>query len=150
MEESYLNENFPNPKSTTGNSDNTYQADESTLGLGALLKQQQQQQQDSSSSSCSAEIECTVGGVRSASDDDDVICTTDVTTNGGGGVVGVVSNKKTEDETMDDDNGIQELKKCLFDTEEFRSINYSEPIHIFLKLKPLDLKEKLKQNNQVG
>jgi hypothetical protein len=45
---------------------------------------------------------------------------------------------------------IEELKKNLYNNEEeFRCINHSEPIHIFLKLKPLTQQELLKQNNQV-
>jgi hypothetical protein len=46
---------------------------------------------------------------------------------------------------------IEELKKNLYNNEEeFRCINHSEPIHIFLKLKPLTPQEMLKQNNQVN
>ena len=44
---------------------------------------------------------------------------------------------------------IEELKKNLSHEEEFRSINHSEPIHIFLKLKPLSHQELLKQDSKV-
>jgi hypothetical protein len=44
---------------------------------------------------------------------------------------------------------VEQVKKRLFNEEEFRSINQAEPIHIFLKLKPLDDSEMKKQNFQV-
>lgn len=44
----------------------------------------------------------------------------------------------------------EQVKKSLFYEEEFRSINQSEPIHIFLKLKPVEEAEMKKQNNQVN
>lgn len=47
-------------------------------------------------------------------------------------------------------NDLNLLKKNLANEEEFRSINQSEPIHIFLKLKPLTDKESTAQNNQVS
>ena len=42
-----------------------------------------------------------------------------------------------------------ELKKNLFTEDEFRSLNHSEPIHIFLKIKPLSVSELLKQSNEL-
>ena len=44
---------------------------------------------------------------------------------------------------------IKALKKNLNNEEEFRSINHSEPIHIFLKIKPLSFQESAKQKDKV-
>ena len=50
---------------------------------------------------------------------------------------------------LDTTTDINDLKKNLFTEEEFRSVNHSEPIHIFLKLKPLSIMDLSKQNNQL-
>ena len=50
---------------------------------------------------------------------------------------------------LDATTDIDDVKKNLFTEEEFRSLNHSEPIHIFLKLKPLSVTELLKQNNEL-
>ena len=46
-----------------------------------------------------------------------------------------------------DDNQDQNLIKNLINEEEFRPINHSEQIHIFLKMKPLTQQEMQKQLN---
>ncbi|RNA07330.1 kinesin KIF20B isoform X1 [Brachionus plicatilis] len=51
------------------------------------------------------------------------------------------------EESLNNTTSIHDLKKNLYNEEEFRSINHSEPIHIFLKLKPLTDQEMAKQNN---
>ena len=56
------------------------------------------------------------------------------------------SKSNIEDFNM---NEIKALKKNLNNEEEFRSINHSEPIHIFLKIKPLSFQESAKQKNEV-
>ena len=55
----------------------------------------------------------------------------------------------TDNMTLNVTTNIHDLKKNLCNEEEFRSINHSEPIHIFLKLKPLSDAEMAKQNNIV-
>ncbi len=45
---------------------------------------------------------------------------------------------------------IDVIKKDLSKEEEFRSINHAEPIHIFLKLKPLSTQEALKEQSVVS
>jgi hypothetical protein len=44
---------------------------------------------------------------------------------------------------------ISDLKKKLLDEEEFRHIDHKEPIHIFLKIKPLSFQEVSKQGDVV-
>jgi hypothetical protein len=51
--------------------------------------------------------------------------------------------------TMNITTNIHDLKRNLINEEEFRSINHLEPIHIFLKIKPLTKEEMLKQHDQV-
>lgn len=60
------------------------------------------------------------------------------------------TNIRKTDVTMNVTTNIHDLKKNLCNEEEFRSINHSEPIHIFLKLKPLTDQEMAKQNNLVS
>lgn len=63
------------------------------------------------------------------------------------------TNESKNGELVESFNGttnIHDLKKNLCNEEEFRSINHSEPIHIFLKLKPLSDHEKALQNNTVN
>lgn len=61
-----------------------------------------------------------------------------------------VGDEDDEDDELAPLKDVDTVKKNLFyEEEEFRSINQSEPIHIFLKLKPLDEAEMIKQNNQV-
>ena len=68
------------------------------------------------------------------------------------------SSSTTELTQQDDDDventqmfeqGVEKVKKNLINEEEFRFINHSEPIHIFLKVKPLTIQEIAKQKNQV-
>ncbi len=54
---------------------------------------------------------------------------------------------KIEDLTLNTD--FHTLKKNLYNEEEFRSINHGEPIHIFLKIKPLSIQEIIKQKDEV-
>ena len=62
----------------------------------------------------------------------------------------MVDNVKVEEiNAFDITTNLNVLAKNLCNEEEFRSINHSEPIHIFLKLKPLNEKELSLQNNQV-
>jgi hypothetical protein len=52
--------------------------------------------------------------------------------------------------TLNTTTNINDLKKNLYtEEEEFRSINHTEPIHIFLKIKPLSEHELRQQNEQV-
>lgn len=52
--------------------------------------------------------------------------------------------------TLNMTTNINDLKKNLYtEEEEFRSINHTEPIHIFLKIKPLTDNELRHQNDQV-
>lgn len=63
------------------------------------------------------------------------------------------TNESKNDQLAESFNGttnIHDLKKNLCNEEEFRSINHSEPIHIFLKLKPLTDQEMARQNNTVN
>jgi hypothetical protein len=53
------------------------------------------------------------------------------------------------DATLNQTVGLNELKKNLCNEEEFRSINHQEPIHIFLKLKPITDQESKAQNHMV-
>ena len=53
-----------------------------------------------------------------------------------------IANNTVLDTTVD-------LKKNLFTEEEFASLNHSEPIHIFLKIKPLSDTDMLKQGNEL-
>ena len=48
------------------------------------------------------------------------------------------------------EQGVEKVKKNLINEEEFRFINHSEPIHIFLKVKPLTIQEIAKQKGQVA
>lgn len=59
------------------------------------------------------------------------------------------SRSSENSEELNATTSINDLKKNLYNEEEFRSINHSEPIHIFLKLKPLSDSELAKQNHQV-
>ena len=60
------------------------------------------------------------------------------------------SKSKIDDETINMiPSDINTLKKNLYNEEEFRSINHSEPIHIFLKIKPLSIQEIVKQKDEV-
>ena len=54
-----------------------------------------------------------------------------------------------ENTTLNATTNIHDLKKNLANEEEFSSINHSEPIHIFLKMKPLSAQEQQKQQDQV-
>ena len=58
------------------------------------------------------------------------------------GITAVTANNTLLDTTAD-------LKKNLFTEEEFASLNHSEPIHIFLKIKPLSVPELHKQGNEL-
>lgn len=51
--------------------------------------------------------------------------------------------------TMNVTTNIHDLKKNLANEEEFSSINHTEPIHIFLKIKPLSQQEQHIQLDQV-
>ncbi len=65
--------------------------------------------------------------------------------------LGMVPVDKAEvDATLNTTTNINDLKKNLANEEEFRSINHQEPIHIFLKLKPLDEQETHMQKNMVS
>jgi kinesin family member 20 len=52
-----------------------------------------------------------------------------------------------DDDDIDNTKEIDNIKKNLCMEEEFRSINHSEQIHIFLKLKPLSESEQSRQTN---
>ena len=54
------------------------------------------------------------------------------------------------DMTWNSKTDIHDLKKNLVHEEEFTTINHTEPIHVFLKLKPLSTQEMLKQCDQVS
>lgn len=54
------------------------------------------------------------------------------------------------DMTWNSKTDISDLKKNLAHEEEFTTINHTEPIHVFLKLKPLSTQEMLKQLDQVS
>ena len=56
---------------------------------------------------------------------------------------------KNEDLTFCGNTDLNTLKKNLYNEEEFRSINHSEPIHVFLKIKPLSIQEIIKQKDEV-
>jgi hypothetical protein len=59
----------------------------------------------------------------------------------------IIENTKMEDETTIED--VISLKKNLLNEEEFSHVNHSEPIHIFLKVKPLSVQELAKQKDEV-
>ena len=77
-------------------------------------------------------------GERNGDDDDDGTC--------GGGDGGGVNETTLNDQTLGTD--LEMLKKNLANEEEFRSINHTEPIHIFLKIKPLSGDEQVRQNGE--
>lgn len=60
------------------------------------------------------------------------------------------SKNEPSEESLNGTTSIYDIKKNLCNEEEFRSINHLEPIHIFLKLKPLSEQEMAKQNNAVN
>ena len=59
------------------------------------------------------------------------------------------SSKSTKIVDLILNTDLNTLKKNLYNEEEFRSINHSEPIHIFLKIKPLSIQEIIKQKDEV-
>lgn len=64
-------------------------------------------------------------------------------------VSGTGSDRDLDETAPEVTTSVDEVKKSLFYEEEFRTINQAEPIHIFLKLKPVEEAEMKKQNNQV-
>ena len=69
------------------------------------------------------------------------------------------SDKTTDSDSPNSSEAIEEtqlgepidaLKKKLVDEEEFRLIDHKEPIHIFLKIKPLSFQEQAKQKDNVN
>ena len=64
-------------------------------------------------------------------------------------VSGTGSDRELDETAPEVTTSVDEVKKSLFYEEEFRTINQAEPIHIFLKLKPVEEADMKKQNNQV-